>query len=59
MGGEQKALEIIKKYEGLRLEAYLCPAGKPTIGWGHTHGVKLGQKISACATEIFCPSLTP
>ena len=53
MGGEQKALEIIKKYEGLRLEAYLCPAGKPTIGWGHTHGVKLGQKISVAQAEVF------
>jgi lysozyme len=29
-------LELIKKWEGLRLEAYVCPAGKLTIGWGHT-----------------------
>jgi lysozyme len=28
--------EIIKYYEGLRLEAYLCPAGVWTIGYGHT-----------------------
>ena len=28
-------LERIKNYEGLRLEQYLCPAGKPTIGYGH------------------------
>jgi len=38
-------LEIIKKFEGLRMEAYLCPAGKPTIGYGHTRGVKLGQRL--------------
>jgi lysozyme len=29
-------LELIKKFEGLRLEAYLCPAKKWTIGYGHT-----------------------
>ena len=28
--------QIIKDSEGLRLTAYLCPAGKWTIGWGHT-----------------------
>ena len=30
---------LIKEAEGLRLDAYLCPAGIPTIGWGHTKGV--------------------
>lgn len=44
---------IIKYCEGLRLEAYLCPAGKPTIGWGHTFNVKMGQKISEAQAEIF------
>lgn len=29
-------LNLIKKFEGCRLEPYLCPAGKWTIGWGHT-----------------------
>lgn len=53
MDSDQKALEIIKKYEGLRLEAYLCPAGVPTIGYGHTQGVKMGQKISTNTAEIF------
>lgn len=28
--------ELIKKFEGLRLRAYLCPAGVPTIGYGAT-----------------------
>lgn len=35
--------DLIKKWEGLRLEAYLCTAGVPTIGYGHTKGVKLGD----------------
>ena len=25
----------LKRHEGLRLEAYICPAGKITIGYGH------------------------
>lgn len=37
---------IIKKHEGLRLQAYRCPAGRWTIGWGHTEGVRPGQVIS-------------
>jgi lysozyme len=29
-------IEFIKKFEGLRLQAYLCPAGVWTIGYGST-----------------------
>ena len=36
-------IDIVKEAEGLRLSAYLCPAGIPTIGYGHTKGVKLGD----------------
>lgn len=39
-------LRLIKDFEGLRLGAYLCPAGVPTIGYGHTKGVKMGQVIT-------------
>ena len=28
-------LDLISRFEGERLMAYLCPAGKPTIGFGH------------------------
>jgi len=31
--------QLIKSRESLRLTAYLCPAGVPTIGWGHIKGV--------------------
>ena len=41
------AASLVKELEGLRLEAYLCPAGVPTIGYGHTKGVQLGTRISA------------
>lgn len=36
-------LALIKKREALRLKAYLDTGGVPTIGYGHTHGVKLGD----------------
>lgn len=39
-------LVLIKKFESLALRAYLCPAGVWTIGWGHTRGVREGDKIS-------------
>jgi len=44
------ALKIIKKWEGCRLEAYRCPAGVPTIGYGATRlanrAVRMGDKIT-------------
>ena len=40
------AIDLIKKFEGCSLEAYLCPAKVWTIGYGHTSGVKKGDKIT-------------
>lgn len=31
----QKAIDLIKKFEGLSLVPYNCPAGHATIGYGH------------------------
>ena len=45
-------LDIVKEAEGLRLSAYLCPAGIPTIGYGHTKGVKLGDTCTKEQAEI-------
>lgn len=46
MKTSKKGIELIKKFEGLRLEAYRCPAGVLTIGYGHTGpDVKEGMKI--------------
>ncbi|MES2182156.1 MAG: lysozyme [Pseudomonadota bacterium] len=42
----EPALELIKEFEGLRLMAYLDPVGIPTIGYGSTKGVVLGQRIT-------------
>jgi len=32
----QRGIDLIKKFEGVRLRSYLCPAGVLTIGYGHT-----------------------
>lgn len=43
----EEGLALIRYYEGLSLRAYLCPAGIPTIGYGHTKGVKMGDVITS------------
>lgn len=41
------AAPLIREHEGLRLKAYTCPAGKWTIGYGHTGaGVTAGTTIT-------------
>ena len=42
----ENGLNLIKKFEGCRLEAYRDPAGVLTIGYGHTHGVQEGMRIT-------------
>tara|TARA_Y100000114_G_C11731736_1_gene313995 strand:+ start:340 stop:798 length:459 start_codon:yes stop_codon:yes gene_type:complete len=37
---------LIKKFEGCMLDAYKCPAGKWTIGYGHVKNVKEGDTWS-------------
>lgn len=43
----QKGIDLIKQFEGLRLEAYLCPAKVPTIGYGATF-YEDGTKVKLC-----------
>ena len=42
----QRGIEIIKHFEGCELEAYKCPAGVWTIGYGHIKGVSEGMSIT-------------
>lgn len=42
----QKGIDLIKKFEGFRSEAYICPGGVITIGYGHTRNVKYTDRIS-------------
>lgn len=44
-------LAIIKKYEGLSLESYLCPAKRWTIGYGHIKTTVPYMKISEPQAE--------
>jgi lysozyme len=46
-----KGIALIKKYEGFRAERYLCPAGLPTIGYGHVIREKEYHLIDAKLTE--------
>lgn len=48
--------DLIKKWEGCKLTAYKCPAGKWTIGYGNTtyedgSSVKEGDKITQARAE--------
>jgi lysozyme len=51
MKTSQQGLDLIKEFEGLRLEAYKCPAGVWTVGYGTTKGVKPGMKITEKKAE--------
>jgi len=46
-------LAKIKEFEGLRKEAYYDAAGVPTIGYGHTQGVRMGDVISEYWADMF------
>jgi lysozyme len=47
----EEGLSIIKRFEGLRLEAYRCPAGVLSIGYGSTRNVTPGMKITPQEAE--------
>jgi lysozyme len=49
----QACVNLVKRFEGLAkvtaegdVRAYRCPAGRWTIGYGHTKGVRSGHRIS-------------
>lgn len=42
----QKGINLIKHFEGCELNAYKCPAGVWTIGYGHIKGVSEGMSIT-------------
>lgn len=49
----KNGLNMIKKFEGCKLTSYICAGGVPTIGFGHTNGVRLGQTISMKKAEEY------
>ena len=46
-------IDFIKSFEGLRLEAYKCPAGVWTIGYGRTKNVKPNMEIDQARADDF------
>lgn len=54
MNISKNGVDLIKQFEGLKLNAYKCPAGIWTIGWGHTgKDVFKGLKINEKEAQIF------
>ena len=53
MRASQKLIDHIKRSEGVSLTAYQDSAGIWTIGYGHTAGVKKGDKITLYQAEAF------
>lgn len=49
----ENGIALLKRHEGLKLQAYKCSAGVLTIGYGHTKDVTKGLKITAAQAEEF------
>ena len=47
----EKGLALIRRFEGLRLSAYRCPAGVASIGYGRTAGVKMGDTCTRAEAD--------
>ena len=57
MNISQNGINLIKNFEGCRLEAYKCPAGVWTVGYGHTGSdVTQGTKITQEKAESLLKS---
>lgn len=48
----EQGLDLIKSFEGLRLQSYWDAVGVLTIGYGHTRGVRPGQTITRREAEL-------
>ena len=46
----QNGIDLIKRFEGFSRTVYFCPAGYPTIGYGHV--VKPHENFSAGINEV-------
>ena len=53
MEASTKLISAIKRFEGLLCKTYLDCAGVPTIGFGHTQGVKMGMTITPEQAENY------
>lgn len=50
------SMDLIRKFEGLRLDVYLDTGGVPTVGWGHVvqprDRLSLGERISEGRADL-------
>lgn len=46
-----EGVALVKKHEGLHLKSYLCPAGKWTVGYGHTQTTLPGVVINEAEAD--------
>tara|TARA_R100000426_G_C4822442_1_gene111062 strand:+ start:1163 stop:1612 length:450 start_codon:yes stop_codon:yes gene_type:complete len=53
MNISDECIEIIKKFEGIKLTSYLCSANVWTIGYGHTKGIIEGMEINEEIAEEY------
>lgn len=56
MTPSKNCINLVKKFEGLFLKSYLCPASVVTIGWGSTmykdgKKIKIGEVITLAQAE--------
>jgi lysozyme len=51
MNISQTGIKLIQSFEGCLLVGYKDAVGVPTIGWGHTGGVVVGQRISQAKAD--------
>ena len=53
MNISERGLDLIRQFEGCRLEAYRDGGGVWTIGYGHTAGVRQGDTITQAQADTF------
>lgn len=53
METSKEGMEKIKREESFRPNAYKCSSGVPTIGYGHTKNVKMGQRITKSQADEY------
>lgn len=44
----QNGIDLIKNFEELRIDDYVCSSGDPTVGWGHK--IQPGEKLTETIT---------
>jgi lysozyme len=47
----QRGVDLIKRHEGLQLQAYRDAVGVITIGYGHTRTARIGQTVTTAEAE--------